>query len=217
MERDLLTGWRTIGWLVCKSTIMATEDKRETRNYSCRVSAQEESRTVEGYALLFDTPSDGLSFEEVIEPGALDGVLERSDVFALMNHDRYRGVLARSKRGKGSLQLEVDAKGLKYSFEAPKTALGDELLENIRRGEVDESSFAFAVESDTWEKRSDGTWKRTIHKFEEIYDVSPVYTAAYSKTSVYMRGKEQAEEIIAKQEREQLDEYYNKLEKSLNI
>ena len=115
---------------------MATEDKRETRNYSCRVSAQEESRTVEGYALLFDTPSDGLSFEEVIEPGALDGVLERSDVFALMNHDRYRGVLARSKRGKGSLQLEVDAKGLKYSFEAPKTALGDELLENIRRGEV---------------------------------------------------------------------------------
>lgn len=172
---------------------------------------------VEGYALLFDTPSDGLSFEEVIEPGALDGVLERSDVFALMNHDRYRGVLARSKRGKGSLRLEVDAKGLKYSFEAPKTALGDELLENIRRGEVDESSFAFAVESDTWEKRSDGTWKRTIHKFEEIYDVSPVYTAAYSKTSVYMRGKEQAEEIIAKQEREQLDEYYNKLEKSLNI
>lgn len=196
---------------------MATEDKRETRNYSCRVSAQEESRTVEGYALLFDTPSDGLSFEEVIEPGAMDGVLEKSDVFALMNHDRYRGVLARSKQGKGSLHLEIDAKGLKYSFEAPKTALGDELLENIRRGEVDESSFAFAVESDTWEKRSDGTWKRTIHKFEEIYDVSPVYTAAYSKTSVYMRGQEQAEKEIAERERKQLDEYYNKLEKSLNI
>ena len=193
------------------------DEKKEIRNYNCRVSAGEENRAVEGYALLFDTPSDGLSFEEVIERGALDGVLERSDVMALMNHDNYRGILARSKRGKGSLQLEIDEKGLKYRFEAPNTALGDELLENLRRGEVDESSFAFSVESDTWEKRSDGTWKRTIHKFDQIYDVSPVYNAAYSKTSVYMRGKELAENELKEQEQCKLDEYYDKINKSLNL
>lgn len=196
------------------------DKKREIRNTSFQVQVtgeNEEKRTVEGYALLFDTPSDGLSFTEVIKRGALDGVLEKSDVFALLNHDQRRGVLARSKYGKGSLSLSVDDKGLKYRFDAPKTALGDELLENIRRGEIGESSFCFDVEKDTWEKRSDGSWKRTIEKFGNIYDTSPVYNGAYSKTSVYMRGKEAAEEELRHREQEIPESYYQNIEKSLNI
>ncbi|UYU94556.1 HK97 family phage prohead protease [Bacteroides thetaiotaomicron] len=196
------------------------DEKREIRNTSFQVQVtgeNEEKRTVEGYALLFDTPSDGLSFTEVIKRGALDGVLEKSDVFALLNHDQRRGVLARSKYGKGSLLLSVDDKGLKYRFDAPKTALGDELLENIRRGEIGESSFCFDVEKDTWEKRSDGSWKRTIEKFGNIYDTSPVYNGAYSKTSVYMRGKEAAEEELRHREQEIPESYYQNIEKSLNI
>lgn len=196
------------------------DEKREIRNTSFQVQVtgeNEEKRTVEGYALLFDTPSDGLSFTEVIKRGALDGVLEKSDVFALLNHDQRRGVLARSKYGKGSLSLSVDDKGLKYRFDAPKTALGDELLENIRRGEIGESSFCFDVEKDTWEKRKDGSWKRTIEKFGNIYDTSPVYNGAYSKTSVYMRGKETAEEELRQREQEIPESYYQNIEKSLNI
>lgn len=196
------------------------DEKREIRNTSFQVQVtgeNEEKRTVEGYALLFDTPSDGLSFTEVIKRGALDGVLEKSDVFALLNHDQRRGVLARSKYGKGSLSLSVDDKGLKYRFDAPKTALGCELLENIRRGEIGESSFCFDVEKDTWEKRSDGSWKRTIEKFGNIYDTSPVYNGAYSKTSVYMRGKEAAEEELRHREQEIPESYYQNIEKSLNI
>ena len=122
------------------------DDKKEIRNTSFQVQVtgeNEEKRTVEGYALLFDTPSDGLSFTEVIQRGALDGVLAKSDVFALLNHDQRRGILARSQNGQGSLTLSVDSKGLKYRFEAPKTVLGDELIENIRRGEIKESSFCF--------------------------------------------------------------------------
>lgn len=196
------------------------DEKREIRNTSFQVQVtgeNEEKRTVEGYALLFDIPSDGLSFTEVIKRGALDGVLEKSDVFALLNHDQRRGVLARSKYGKGSLSLSVDDKGLKYRFDAPKTALGDELLENIRRGEIGESSFCFDVEKDTWEKRSDGSWKRTIEKFGNIYDTSPVYNGAYSKTSVYMRGKEAAEEELRHRGQEIPESYYQNIEKSLNI
>ena len=196
------------------------DEKREIRNTSFQVQVtgeNEEKRTVEGYALLFDTPSDGLSFTEVIKRGALDGVLEKSDVFALLNHDQRRGVLARSKYGKGSLSLSVDDKGLKYRFDAPKTALGDELLENIRRGEIGESSFCFDVEKDTWEKRKDGSWKRKIEKFGNIYDTSPVYNGAYSKTSVYMRGKEAAEEELRHREQEIPESYYQNIEKSLNI
>lgn len=193
------------------------DEKREIRNIAFQVIADEEKRTVEGYALLFGVSSDGLSFEEVIERGALDGVIEKSDVFALMNHSQSRGILARCNQGNGSLSLSVDSKGLKYRFEAPKTALGDELLENIRRGEINESSFCFDVEKDTWEKKSDGTWKRTVSKVGNLYDISPVYNAAYSKTSVYMRGKEQAEAELTRQNSENLNEYYSNIEKSLNI
>ncbi len=196
------------------------DEKREIRNTSFQVQLTgdtEEKRTVEGYALLFNTPSDGLPFEEVIERGALDGVIEKSDVFALLNHNQTRGILARSKEGTGSLFLSVDDKGLKYRFEAPKTALGEELLENLRRGEIDQSSFCFDVEKDTWEKKNDGTWKRTVHKIANLYDASPVYNAAYSKTSVCLRGKEQVEEELRKKEQTVPEEYYQSIEKSLNL
>lgn len=196
------------------------EEKKEIRNTAFQVQVtgeDEEKRTVEGYALLFGVSSDGLSFEEVIERGSLDGVVNKSDVFALMNHNHSRGLLARSNKGKGSLSLIIDEKGLKYRFEAPKTALGDELLENIRRGEICESSFCFDVEKDTWEKKSNGKWKRTVSKIGNLYDVSPVYNAAYSATSVYMRGKEQVEEELSRQNEENLKEYYSNIEKSLNI
>lgn len=192
------------------------DEKREIRNTSYDVTVDSESRTVEGYALLFDTPSTGLSFTEVIERGALEGVLQKSDVFALLNHNQSRGILARSKKGQGSLQLTVDSKGLKYRFEAPDTALGNELLENLKRGEVDSSSFAFTVEKDTWERCKDGKVKRTIQKVAELFDVSPVYNAAYSQTSVYKRGMEDLEAEEERANEESLKAYYAGIEKKFN-
>ena len=82
--------------------------------------------------MVFDSLSNDLGgFNEIITRNALDGVIEKSDVFCLLNHDKSKGVLARSNKGTGSLTLEIDDKGLKYRFEAPKTALGDELEEVI--------------------------------------------------------------------------------------
>lgn len=191
------------------------QNKKEIRNIAVEVTVDEESRKVEGYALLFNVPSDGLDIEEIIEPRALDGVIEKSNVFALLNHDERRGILARSKKGEGTLSLTVDGKGLRYRFDAPRTALGDELLEYLKRGEVTESSFAFTVAEDVWEKKGE-TWKRTIKKIDELYDVSPVYDAAYSKTTVYMRGKEQLEQELREQRERELDAYYTNLNKFLN-
>lgn len=194
-------------------------EKLEIRNTIGKVLRQgdAESRKVEGYALLFNTTSDKLSFEEVIEPSALDGVISRSDVFALMNHQKERGILARSNMGEGSLTLEVDEKGLKYTFDAPRTALGDELLENLRRGEINQSSFAFTVREDKWTKKEDGTWKRNILQFDELYDVSPVYNAAYSKTSVYMRGKELEEERLEAEANVMPESYFEEMENKFKL
>ena len=186
---------------------MSDKIEKEIRNWSVRAEApKEDSRTVEGYAALFDTPSDGLDFTEVIDRNAFDGVIARSDVFALLNHDNSRGILARSKRGKGSLELSVDDRGLKYRFEAPKSALGDELIENLKRGEVNESSFCFDVTDEEWQEdgvddRGCKKYKRTIHKIGNLYDVSPVYSAAYSATTVSLRGKELKEKELEELEK----------------
>lgn len=201
---------------------MSKIENLERRNYAfpVTVTGEEDKRSVEGYALLFDIPSDGLSFTEIIERNALDGVIAKSNVFALLNHDSERGILARSKNGEGTLTLIVDDKGLKYRFEAPHTALGDELLEYLRRGEISESSFAFTVAKETWDYRDDGSWKRTIHQIDRLFDVSPVFDAAYSATSVCLRGKEQAEAELKAQETRQsenLESYYTTITNSINI
>lgn len=175
---------------------------------------QPESREISGYAIVFNTESTGIAdFSEVITPEALDGVIEKSDVLCLLNHNEDKGVLARSKNGSGSLTLEVDERGLKYTFDAPNTALGDELLEGIKRGDITTSSFCFTCESDSWTKREDGTYLRTITKIGELYDVSPVYRAAYDATSVQVDSRGLDE--IKTKEKNELKAYFDELRKAL--
>lgn len=185
---------------------------REIRNLAESYLTADDSRTIEGYAVVFNSESRDLGgFTEIIDKDALNGIIETSDVFCYLNHDEKRGVLARSKQGKGSLCLEVDEKGLRYAFEAPKTALGDELLEGIKRGDISSSSFAFACGEDKWEKRSDGTYLRHIKNIKALYDVSPVYSPAYDATSVDKRGLDELKDA----EKKELDIYYKELEDKL--
>ena len=161
------------------------QEIRNQHNENINAPNDNESRLVQGYAIVFNSESVDLGgFTEIIEPDALDGVIERSDILCLLNHSTERGVLARCKNGEGSLKLEVDEHGLKYEFEAPKTALGDEILEGIRRGDISKCSFGFTVEDDEWIKREDGTVLRRIKKIKQLYDVSLVYSPAYEETEV---------------------------------
>ena len=91
------------------------------------------------------------------------------------------------------IELTIDDTGLKYRFEAPNTALGDELLEGLRRGDISTSSFAFTIGKDTWTKKEDGSYLRTINSFKELFDVSPVYKEAYPDTSVALRKMQDLE------------------------
>ena len=194
-------------------------EEREVRATPYKVVVAEDSRHVEGYALLFDVESTDLGgFTEVIARGSLDGVLEKSDVLAVLNHNPNRGVLARFRKGGGSLTLNVDQKGLKYSFDAPNTEVGNELLEALKRGDIDASSFCFTIEVDKWEERKDHTWLRTVEKMKYIHDVSPVYNEAYKGTTVALRSLEerkQANDLAAleRAKEEQLNNYFVELEK----
>lgn len=188
------------------------EDNKEIRGFG-EIRAKEDSRKVEGYAAVYDTESLDLGgFTEIIARGAFDDVIAQSDVFARFNHNGEK-VLARSNHGKGSLKLSLDERGLHYEFNAPKTELGNELLEFLRSGDISESSFAFTVASDTWTKTEDGRYLRTINKIDRLYDVSPVWNAAYgSATSVANRSldefkqKEAEEEARLKAEQERIEE-----------
>lgn len=190
----------------------------ERRNYKNEIrSVDENSRTVEGYAAIYNSDSEDMGFIERIAPGAFDGVIEISDVFALLNHNEERGVLARSKYGNGSLTLTLDERGLKYSFEAPNTALGDELLESLKRGDIDSSSFTFSIDSEEWQNIGTATaerWVRTIKKVRKLYDVSPVYTPAYNATSCYARALDglalQRQAVEMARQNEQFKEIENK-------
>ena len=187
---------------------------KERRMIEENITTQPDSRKVEGYAVVFNSESRDLGgFSEVIEPTALEGVLAKSDILCLLNHNEDKGVLARSNKGTGSLTLAVDAKGLKYSFDAPNTSLGDELLEGIKRGDISASSFAFKVGEDNWEKKADGSYLRTIRSIMEIFDVSPVYRAAYDATSV--KADTRGLDEIKAREKKELADYFKDLQEGL--
>ena len=186
-------------------------DNIEVRSFNIELRDEQESRHIEGYGSVFNQRSVDLGgFTEVIAPGAFDGVIERSDVKCYLDHNPEKGILARSRNGKGSLSLELDERGLKYAFDAPHTNLGDEVVEGLRRGDYSQSSFAFTVESESWTKEEDGTYLRTINKIGGLYDVSIVANPAYEGTSVALRSldafKAQEETQIPEEVKEEVRE-----------
>lgn len=162
--------------------------------YSIIKRSSDESRLVSGCAIKFNSESKDMGFIEVIHPEAVnEDVLMRSDIFVYLDHDKSRGVLARSNHGKGSLMLDLRDDGLYYSFEAPKTQLGDELLSYLERGEIEASSFAFTIAEggDKWYKDIDGNIRRDVTKIDRLFDCSPVFTPAYAATSCQRRKMEE--------------------------
>ena len=197
---------------------MRKDNNIEIRATNSTPVVSQDSRTVEGYAVVFNSQSEDLGFYETINPAAItEDVLMRSDVFCLFNHDQDK-VLARSKYGTGSLQLQLDEQGLKYSFTAPNTDLGDELLEYLRRGDIDSSSFAFTVSTDegseVWTTGTDGRQYREILKIDSLHDVSPVWTPAYSSTSVSQRTLDKLNQLREMQDEKEKELQEETVEKT---
>nr|DAM93103.1 MAG TPA: prohead serine protease [Caudoviricetes sp.] len=194
---------------------MKNRNNLEIRAISNEV--QVDSRNITGYAVVFESISEDLGFRERIMKGAItDETIKKSDVFCLLNHDSTK-VLARSKYGEGSLKLELDERGLKYSFTAPNTDLGEELLEHLQRGEIDSSSFAFTVSLDEGSEKwytVEGVQYRDIYRIEALYDVSPVYQPAYQETTVSKRALEELEKQKTMQDEKEKEVQEETVEKT---
>lgn len=197
---------------------MRKDNNIEVRAIRSTPVVNPDSRTVEGYAVVYNSLSEDMGFYETINPSAItEEVLKRSDVFCLFNHDQDK-VLARSKYGIGSLQLQLDEQGLKYTFTAPNTDLGDELLEYLRRGDIDSSSFAFTVSTDegseVWTTGTDGRQYREILKIDELHDVSPVWNPAYTSTSVSQRTLDKLNQLREMQDEKEKEVQEETVEKT---
>jgi len=167
----------------------------ETRYTVLMVSVVNEERedgsgkmTIAGYAATFNNRSNDLGgFKEVIAPGAFDSVLE-DDVRAVFNH-KPDNILGRSSSG--TLRLAVDNTGLHYEVDLPNNTLGRDLFESVKRGDIKESSFRFAVAPGGAEWRDiDEGLIRTITKFSRLVDVSPVTYPAYPDATIATRSME---------------------------
>lgn len=188
---------------------------KEIRSYTKDFRFDAESRTVEGYAVVFNSESVDLGgFTETIAPSAItDALIERSDVHALIDHDMQRP-LARSKYGKGSLTLTIDETGLFFRFVAPNNRYGDEVLELLQRGDCDACSFAFTFDNSDPDARTydrnNGNLHRTITRIDELFDVSVVHYPAYPATSCVARAEDTIKEC------ERVDAELNALEDEIN-
>lgn len=132
------------------------------------------------------------TFRERIERSAFDN-LDAYDIHALYNHD-YDKVLARRNKGKGTLELNTDETGLKFGFELPDTATGNEVRALVQRGDVDQASWAFTVKKEEWVDVRSEKPLRVIKEVGEIYDISLTPRGANPTTSVALRSLEAAKE-----------------------
>ena len=143
-----------------------------------------------GYAAKYSKWSVDLGgFKEKIRPGAFDEVLKADpDVRALKNHDPNL-MLGRTKSH--TLSLNSNTVGLQFEIDPPDTSTGRDIIEEIRRKDIDGCSFSFRTAEDDWKNNEDGTVERTIIKIGALYDVGPVTYPAYPDTTVAARSLEQ--------------------------
>jgi HK97 family phage prohead protease len=148
----------------------------------------------EPYTLYED---DTYAFIEVIAPGAFREAA-KWDVRVLLNHDP-NFILGRTAAG--TAKIEERANGLYYEWDNDEAiSYAADLARSIKRGDITQSSFAFAM-GDFEERYYDEEGKkkvlRIILNFRQIYDVSPVTYPANQNTSVNKRDLEAAFERAA--------------------
>jgi HK97 family phage prohead protease len=154
----------------------------ESRSFKGAIRSTGEGRKVIGYPIIFNELSQGLGVRERILP---DAVTFDDDVRADFNHNPDR-ILGR--RAAGTLKLSIDAKGVRMEATPPDATWADDLLVSIRRGDIDQGSFAFCVlpGGQTFTEEN-GEQVRNLTKIL-VHRVSVVSDPAYTKTSIEVRN-----------------------------
>ena len=161
--------------------------ERRTTTGDVELREEDETLTAVGYASVWDRLSQNLGgFVERVFPGSFRSTLKQSDIRALYHHEPDP-LLGRS--GNGTLTMEEDDVGLRYSIALPKTQLGRDVAELLRRGDLVGSSIGFRVINggEYWGETPDGYPLRSITEVS-LRDLGPVTFPAFSDTSASLRS-----------------------------
>jgi len=143
---------------------------------------------IEGYFNVFNSEYEiWPGATEIVKPGAFTESIS-GDVRALINHDSTL-VLGRTKPG--TLELREDSRGLWGKIKINRDD-GDamNLYTRVQRGDVDQCSFGFDIEKETFIDLGDGKCRWEIEKVNPLYEVSVCTFPAYEETSVSARKTE---------------------------
>ncbi|NBW11019.1 MAG: HK97 family phage prohead protease [Caulobacteraceae bacterium] len=157
----------------------------ERRNFAGLELRADESQPIQivGYPAVFGAWSEDLGgFREIIRPGAFARTLAAgADVRFLVNHDG--APLARTRSG--TMSLTEDDRGLRMvAMLSPTDPEAVSLAEKIRRGDIDQMSFAFRAIRDSWDYKTSTRELLDV----ELIDVSAVTYPAYPDASIGLRG-----------------------------
>lgn len=161
-----------------------------------RSEQEGKDKKVSGYGIVYNRETqlwDNLY--EVIRPGAASKILAKNpDIRCAFNHDEMH-LFGRTKSG--TLELEEDKKGVKYTATPPDAQWARDAIASIERGDIDGSSFTFCVEKEKLIKRKDGTVLREVLEISRIGEMGPVVNPAYVDTTAEARAKAEYESITA--------------------
>lgn len=145
-----------------------------------------DGKTLSGYAAIFDSPSEPLPWVEFVRRGAFAKTLnDGADVRLLIDHEGIP--LARSKSG--TLALEEDERGLRVEAELdPSNPDAAKVISAMRRGDMNQMSFAFRTIKDSWSQDRQTRELREV----QLYDVSVVTFPAYEETVAELRSRNEA-------------------------
>lgn len=174
-----------------------------------QVREAEGDLSIEGYFSVFNSIYE-------LWPGATESVAQGAfsetlgdDIRALVNHNDTL-VLGRNKAG--TLELREDSHGLWGKIKVnPNDSDAMNLYERVKRGDVNQCSFGFMIESEETEFREDGSIHWTIRKVK-LFEVSVCTFPAYEATEVSAR-KADYEEIQKRKTEKWRAEMHAKLNK----
>lgn len=177
------------GEKIMKRENRGVEFRRGVQFLELRAEGDGESRTLTGYAAIFDSETViGDWFREVIRPGAFTKTLQESDQVALFDHNSGMPL---GRKSRGTLKLEENDKGLRVEVIPPANSWGDDVYEAVKRGDVQGMSFAFETVKERWDE--DATRKEGKLPLREIlearlFEVSFVTFPAYEATEAEARS-----------------------------
>ena len=164
-----------------------------------RAEQEGKEKRISGYGIVYDKETRLYSdLYEVIRPGAASKVLAGNpDIKCALNHDR-RYLFGRTKSK--TLTLTEDKKGVRYEAIPPDAQWARDAIASIERGDIDGSSFTFAVEPEHEKitKRKDGSYLREIIEISRIGEMGPVTDPAYMDTTAEARAKAEYESLTAR-------------------